>query len=414
MEEFTYGLLGRYLGYSFSPQIHAAFGCPQYRTLELEPEALDNFFAHRAFRGLNVTIPYKRTVMPYLDRIAPEARKIGSVNTVVNREGKLYGYNTDYYGFAYLTRRAGIDLRGKKVLILGTGGTSFTARAVAKDAGSGQVVFISRSGEDNYRNLEKHRDAQVIVNCTPVGVYPHCPAAPLSLGDFPRLEGVLDVNYNPLRTGLLLEAERLGIPHAGGLRMLVAQAKAAEEQFFGKPLPEEAIEEVTAMLLREKENIVLIGMPGVGKTAVGYALASLCGRRVLDLDKRLVKEAGQTIPEIFAAEGEAGFRARETAICRSYGKWSGLILACGGGVVTREENYPLLHQNGRIYQLTRPLEALATRNRPLSQSPEQLRQLAETRAPLYARFRDVLIDNTGTPQETAEAIWRDFCAHTGD
>ncbi|MGX8698380.1 MAG: shikimate kinase [bacterium] len=413
MEPVTYALLGRYLGYSFSPQIHAALGCPEYRRLELEPEALEGFLRERRFKALNVTIPYKRAVLPYLDRISPEARKIGSVNTIVNRGGVLTGFNTDYYGFDYMTRHADIDFTGKKVLILGTGGTSFTARAVAKERGSGQVVFISRTGEENYKNLARHRDAAILINCTPVGVYPNCPAAPVSLEDFPALEGVADVNYNPLRTGLFMEAEARGIPCAGGLRMLVAQAKAAEERFFGKKIPEERIEEITAQLTREKENIVLIGMPGVGKSTTARALGLLTGRRVVDIDWTIAKDTGCTVPELFAREGEEAFRRRETETLRQYAKWSGVILACGGGVVTREENYPLLHQNGRIYELSRPLDSLATRNRPLSRDREALAALEEVRRPLYERFRDALIVNESSAQSAAERIWEDFCENSG-
>lgn len=408
-----YGLLGRYLAYSFSPQIHAAMSCPEYECIELEPEAIDEFMTKREFTAINVTIPYKRTVMPYLDRISPEARKIGSVNTVINRAGRLYGYNTDYFGFKYMAEKAGISFEGKKILVLGSGGTSFTARAVAKDSGSGQVVLISRTGDNNYKNLDRHTDASVIVNCTPVGVYPNCPAAPISLRDFPNLTGVIDVNYNPLRTGLLMEAEELGIPHAGGLTMLVAQAKAAEEHFFSTRMDNAIIGRITAALRRDKENIILIGMPGAGKSTVGRELAELSGRKCIDIDRKIIKEEGRSIQEIFDEEGEGYFRALETESLRAIGKWSGVVIACGGGAVTREENYPLLHQNGRIYQIGRPLEELSTSGRPLSRDAEALAAMYEKRGPMYERFRDAYIENVASSKETAEIIWRDFNAYFG-
>ena len=413
MEQKIYGLLGRKLGHSWSVPIHTALGCEGYRLIELEPEELSAFLAQENIGGLNVTIPYKLDVMPFCDEIDEAAKAIGSVNTLARRNGKLYAWNTDAAGFQWMARRAGISLAGRKVLVLGSGGASRTAVAVCRAAGAREVIVISRSGEHNYENLSRHADAEIIVNTTPVGMYPKTGESPVDLTGFPACQGVLDVVYNPRRTALLLQAEELGIPCSDGLPMLVAQAKAAEEHFFERSIPDSENERILARLRQETTNIVLIGMPGCGKTTVGQALARLTGREAVDIDQRIVEKAGCSIPEIFAAEGEAGFRALEREVTAEVGKGAGKIILTGGGVVKDPRNYASLHQNGRIYHLIRDLDLLPTDGRPLSQGADLAAMWAERKS-MYQRFRDVMIENTGTVEETAAAIWRDFCAHSGD
>ena len=402
-----YGLLGERLGHSFSPQIHRDLAGYDYQLLPTPPEAVEDLFARRAFQGLNVTIPYKRTVMPLCDEIDPRAAAIGAVNTVVNRNGRLTGYNTDIDGFLYMARRAGVDMAGKKVVILGSGGTSRTARAAAGELGAREIVTVSRHGEDNYQNLSRHADAQVLVNTTPVGMYPNWGQSPVSLESFPALEGVLDVVYNPLRTALLLQAEERGLPRSCGLPMLVAQAKRAAELFTGQNIDDSRAEAVLHGLRGQLTNIVLIGMPGCGKTTVGRALAGKLGRTFVDLDEEIVRRAGMPIPEIFAREGEAGFRERESALVREFGERTGLVVSTGGGVVTRRENYIPLKQNGLLLHLRRDPAALPTDGRPLSQAtaPEELWR---RRAPLYAAFADGEIDNNGTLAGTLEEIEKEM------
>ena len=402
-----YGLLGERLGHSFSPQIHRALAGYDYQLLPTPPEAVEDLFARRAFQGLNVTIPYKRTVMPLCDEIDPRAAAIGAVNTVVNRNGRLTGYNTDIDGFLYMARRAGVDMAGKKVVILGSGGTSRTARAAAGELGAREIITVSRHGEDNYQNLSRHADAQVLVNTTPVGMYPNWGQSPVSLESFPALEGVLDVVYNPLRTALLLQAEERGLPRSCGLPMLVAQAKRAAELFTGQNINDSRTEAVLHGLREQLTSIVLIGMPGCGKTTVGRALAGKLGRTFVDLDEEIVRRAGMSIPEIFAREGEAGFRERESALVREFGERTGLVVSTGGGVVTRRENYIPLKQNGLLLHLRRDPAALPTDGRPLSQAtaPEELWR---RRAPLYAAFADGEIDNNGTLAGTLEQIEKEM------
>ena len=402
-----YGLLGERLGHSFSPQIHRDLAGYDYQLLPTPPEAVEDLFARRAFQGLNVTIPYKRTVMPLCDEIDPRAAAIGAVNTVVNQNGRLTGYNTDIDGFLYMARRAGVDMAGKKVVILGSGGTSRTARAAAGELGAREIVTVSRRGEDNYQNLSRHADAQVLVNTTPVGMYPNWGQSPVSLESFPALEGVLDVVYNPLRTALLLQAEERGLPCSCGLPMLVAQAKRAAELFTGQNIDDSRAEAVLHGLREQLTSIVLIGMPGCGKTTVGRALAGKLGRTFVDLDEEIVRRAGTSIPEIFAREGEAGFRERESALVREFGERTGLVVSTGGGVVTRRENYIPLKQNGLLLHLRRDPAALPTDGRPLSQAtaPEELWR---RRAPLYAAFADGEIDNNGPLAGTLEQIEKEM------
>lgn len=399
------GLLGRKLGHSYSPQIHGYLGDYSYELYEKEPEELEDFLKHGDFTGLNVTIPYKKEVIPFLDELSDTARKMGSVNTILRRkDGTLFGHNSDYFGFRSLVRRSGMDPAGKKVLVLGSGGTSAMAQCALTDMGA-RVTVISRTGPDNYGNLDKHADAAMVVNATPLGMYPNVGKAALDLRVFPKLEGVLDVVYNPARTALLLQAERLHIPCANGLWMLVAQAKEAAEYFTGRTIDDGVIEKIYGKLSAQMENIILIGMPGCGKSTVGAILAERTGRTLLDADKRICELAGKSIPEIFAQDGESAFRRWETEVLREFGMQSGRILATGGGCVTQSRNYPLLHQNGRIFYLTRDLDRLPTDGRPLSQA-NPLAELYAARKGLYETFADRTVDNNGPAQDTAEAILR--------
>ena len=397
------GLLGEKLGHSYSPQIHALLGDYSYGLFEKQPTELENFLKQGDFHGLSVTIPYKKAVIPYLDELSPVAARLGAVNTVVRREdGSLIGHNTDYFGFKTTVEASGLKPKGKKTLVLGSGGASNTAVAVMEEMGS-QVIVVSRSGENNYDNLEKHRDAAIIVNATPVGMYPNVDRSPLSLEQFPALEGVLDLIFNPARTRLLQEAEDRGLVAVNGLLMLVAQAKESAEWFTDSGIDDNKIEAIHRQLQDQMENIVLVGMPGCGKSTVAKRLAQLTGKELVDADAQIVATAGMSIPEIFAQGGEEAFRKLETQVLAQLGKRSGIILATGGGCVTREQNYPLLHQNGRIIWLKRDIEKLPTNGRPISQAND-LGKLYAARRPLYEAFADQVIDNNGTIQEAAEQI----------
>ena len=397
------GLLGRKLGHSYSPQIHAHMGSYRYELFEKEPEELEAFLRNGDFTGINVTIPYKKEVIPYLDELSPIAQRMGAVNTILRRaDGSLFGHNTDYFGFSSLVQRSGLQVAGKKVLVLGSGGASNTAAKVLEDLRA-EVVIISRSGENSYQNLHRHADAAVIVNTTPVGMYPNTGVSPVDLTIFPHLEGVLDVIYNPARTQLLLDAQERGVQQENGLWMLVAQAKEAAEHFGGTMLEDAIIENVYNTLSDQMQNIVLIGMPGCGKSTVGKALADILGRSFVDADAKIVQLAGKPIPRIFAEDGEEVFREYETRVLAELGKQSCLVIATGGGCVTRQRNYPLLHQNSRILWLKRDLASLATDGRPLSQA-NKLTQMYEVRRPLYEAFADCAVDNNGPLEETIRAI----------
>lgn len=402
-----YGLLGEKLGHSFSPQIHKALADYDYQLYPTPPEEVEALFRRREFKGLNVTIPYKQTVIPLCDEVDPRAAAIGAVNTVVNRDGRLIGYNTDIDGLIYLARRAGVDMAGKKVTILGSGGTSHTACAAARELGASEVVVISRRGGDNYENISRHADTQILINTTPVGMYPNCGVSPVSLETFPRLEGVLDVVYNPLRTALVMEAEKRGLPCSCGLLMLVAQAKRAAELFTGQDIPDRQTDKVHANLTARLRNVVLIGMPGCGKSSVGRELARRLKKDFVDLDTMIAERAGKSIPDIFAQNGEETFRTLETQIVREAGARTGCVLSTGGGVVTREANYAPLHQNGVIVQLTRDLALLPKHGRPVSQSTD-LETLWERRRSLYAAFADVIVDNNGPFMGTVEQIEKEL------
>ena len=397
-----FGLLGRKLGHSYSPLIFGLMGGYRYDLFEREPERIEDLLKNGDFDGINVTIPYKKAVLPYLDSIDPLAARLGSVNTVVKRGGKLCGYNSDYFGFLSLVERTKLDLAGKKVLVLGSGGASVTVCAVLQDLGARPAV-ISRSGENNYQNLHLHADAAAIVNTTPLGMYPNTGTAPLDVGQFPKLEGVLDLIYNPARTQLLLDCEKYGIPGFNGLWMLVAQAKQSAQWFMDQELPDSLVSDIHRKLRDRMENIALIGMAGCGKSTLGRQLARETGKDFVDADAEVERLAGKSIPDIFAQDGEEEFRRLETEVLAQLGRRSGLVIATGGGCVTRQRNFPLLHQNSRILWIRRDPGKLPTAGRPLSQKTAP-GLLYDQRRHLYKAFSDAAIDNDGTPGETLTQI----------
>lgn len=397
------GLLGEKLGHSYSPQIHSYLADYSYGLFEKKPEEIDDFLVSGDFIGLNVTIPYKKAVIPYCTQLSDCAKRLGAVNTIVKRQdGTLIGHNTDYFGFSSMLDHSGIDVEGKKALVLGSGGASVTVVAVLEERGA-EVVVVSRSGNDNYMNLHRHSDAALIVNATPVGMYPNTGKSPVDISVFSRLEGVLDLIYNPARTQLLLDAEARGLITENGLWMLVAQAKESAEWFTGSKIPDDRIPYIHEILRRQMGNIVLIGMPGCGKSTVGKLLAEMTGKQFVDADIFIEETTQKTIPEIFAQSGEAGFRKLETSALEMLGMRSGLVIATGGGCVTREENYPLLHQNGTIIWLKRAIDKLPVDGRPLSKAGN-LEAMYAIRKPLYDRFADISIENDSTPDKTAENI----------
>lgn len=407
----AYGCIAERLGHSFSKEIHRAIGDYSYELQELAPENVGAFLTRREFIGINVTIPYKETVIPYLDEIEDSARAIGAVNTIVNRDGKLYGYNTDVCGMTALIRRQGISLRDKKVLILGTGGTSKTAREVARRLGAREILPVSRSGKDGAitygEAVAHHADAGIILNTTPVGMFPNPDAKPLDLAPFARLEGLIDCVYNPLRTDLVREAIARGVPASGGLYMLVAQAVRAAELFFDATYPAEKTDEVYRAVLSEKENIVLIGMPASGKSTVGKLLAERLGFDFVDTDEEIVRTSGRSIPELFTSRGEAGFRDLEAAAIRDAGMKNHTVVATGGGAILRKENIEALRRNGRLFFLDRPLECLIpTADRPTASNAEMIAARYRERYPIYSSVADAVIrtGKDGTPEDAVGQI----------
>lgn len=397
------GLLGRKLSHSYSPQIHNRLGNYRYSLFPTEPEDLESFLKNAEFDGINVTIPYKKAVIPYCSELSDIAKRLGAVNTIVKRaDGTLIGHNTDYFGFMSMVAQSGLKLSGKKVLVLGSGGASNTAVAVLESLGANTIV-ISRSGENNYSNLHLHKDAFAIVNTTPVGMYPETDQSPVDLVNFPNLCGVLDVIYNPAKTKLLQQAESLGLTACNGLWMLVAQAKESAEWFTRKAIDNTTIPMIHQQLRQQMENLILIGMPGCGKSTIGKLLAERTGKTFVDADEKIVELANKSIPEIFSQDGEDTFRKIESQAIAQLGKQSGLVIATGGGCVTRIENYPQLHQNGTIIWLQRKISSLPTDGRPLSQAGS-LQAMYEVRKPLYESFADIAVKNNATEKEALEAI----------
>ena len=408
-----YGLIGEHLGHSYSREIHAQVADYDYELCEVAPEELDSFLRKAEFRAINVTIPYKQSVIPYLSYISPQAESIGAVNTVVNRDGKLWGYNTDFAGMEALIARMGLSLRGKKVLILGTGGTSKTARAVCESAGAREILKVSRRASGEAVSYEQavsgHGDAEILINTTPVGMYPRCGEAPIDLAHFPRLEGVVDAVYNPLRTRLVQAGQERGVPAEGGLYMLAGQGVCASAIFLGKEFDPALTEGVYRAILGRKQNIVLIGMPSCGKTTVGRLLAERCGRRLIDTDEKIVERLGEPIAGFMARNGEAAFRDVEQEVVAGVADESGCVIATGGGAVLRQENLRLLRQNGLLVFLDRPLEKLMpTADRPLSASREALERRYRERYGLYVAAADLVVDASGAIEDEVEMIRKEM------
>lgn len=406
----TYGLIGEKLGHSFSPEIHACIGDYPYQLKELAPDAVAPFLEKREFSAINVTIPYKETVIPFCDEIDEAARAIGAVNTVVNRGGRLYGYNTDFAGLKALIEHTGADPKGKKALILGTGGTCKTAVAVLRAMDAAEIVIagrIPREGVIGYDALPY--DAQMLINTTPCGMYPHIDGLAADPADFPNLQAVIDVVYNPLRTDLLQKAERLGIPHGGGMLMLATQAIRAAEHFFDRTIDATRAQQIVRQVENIKTNIVLVGMPASGKTTVGRAVAEALGRPFIDADEALVKAVGRSIPDIFAQEGEPAFRRYEAQTIRELSGHNGCVIATGGGAVLSDENIRYLKKNGRIYFLDRSLENLMpTADRPTASSVEAMQKRYRERYPLYLKHSDRRIDADTDIAQVANMIIEEY------
>ncbi|MDO5123289.1 MAG: shikimate kinase [Eubacteriales bacterium] len=396
-----FGLIGEKLGHSFSPQIHKAFADYPYSLCEVERNSLGEFMKENTLSGFNVTIPYKQDVMKYCAEISQRARRIGAVNTVVRRsDGTYFGDNTDYDGFSYMLSEISVDVKGKKVVVLGSGGASKTVQTVLGELGA-DVVVVSRNGENNYENIANHKDAALLVNATPVGMYPNTSEVPADLSVFECLEGVCDLIYNPLRTALLVQAESMGIKTVNGLSMLVSQAKRACEIFTGESLSDRVIKTITKEMTEDTENIALIGMPGCGKSSVGKYIAQKLHRDFVDTDEEIVKYAKRTPSEIIRSDGEAEFRKIETQVLENVAKEKGRIIATGGGIVTVDENKGILRRNSKIIYIERDLSLLATEDRPLS---TDLEKLFTVREPLYKSFADVMINGSGSVEEVGERI----------
>ena len=402
-KELKTGLIGKKLGHSLSPQIHSFLADYEYKLYEMEENEVGDFLFSCGLDALNVTIPYKKTVIPYLKEISETAKRIGSVNTIVRRNGELYGYNTDYYGFSYMVSLSGIKIKEKKVLVLGSGGASLTVKAVLNDLGAGEIITVSRSGEDNYENISRHKDADVIVNTTPVGMYPNNGASPVDLSIFAALSGVLDLIYNPSVTKLLYDAKALGIPCINGLSMLSSQAKRAAELFTGREITEDPTPAIVKSIEGQLKNIVLIGMPGCGKSTAGKLLSEKLSRPFIDTDEIIIRNSEMRIPEIFSLYGEEEFRKREHEAAKEAGKVSGAVIATGGGIITREENYYPLHQNSFIVWLQRDTSLLPVDGRPISQNND-INELYKKRAPLYEKFSDAVVKVSENAEETTEEI----------
>ena len=404
-----FGLLGRTLGHSFSPRIHSALGNTNYELFEREPSQLQEFFADPELQGINITIPYKVNALEACDVVDPRAERIGCVNTMVRKDGKWHGYNTDYDGFVFTLQHAGIDVAGKECIILGDGASSATVHVALEDLGAKNIVHLSRKTAPFYGDAPNYYEtAQIIINCTPIGMYPHNPANLIDITQFSKLEGVVDLIYNPRRTILLLQAEMMEIPHCDGLPFLVAQGVEAANHFQGEHFGTKEIEQILRDMRREKENIILIGMPGVGKTTVGKALGEEMGRTCVDVDHELEKEIGD-ISTYITEQGEPAFREKEAEMIAKFGTQTGLIISTGGGCVTVPKNFAHLRQNGRIYQLTQPVENLSTSGRVLSSGGiERLRELEATRTPMYESFAQCIVEHKRNAPETVAAILEDF------
>ena len=408
-----YGLIGEHLKHSYSCEIHAQIADYEYELHEIPPSGLGGFLKKREFNAINVTIPYKQDVIPYLDEISDTAKRIGAVNTIVNRNGRLYGDNTDFAGMLALAKHIGVDMKGRKVLILGTGGASKTGHALAEYMGAQSVFYISRSGKDGSISYEQavteHSDAQIIINATPVGMFPKQDGRPIDISAFPKLEGVIDAIYNPLRTNLILDAQERGIPAEGGLYMLSAQAVHASAVFRDIPLDESLVDKAFKSVKNDKQSIVLIGMPSSGKTTVGRILAEKCGKQLADTDEYIVRKIGMPISDFFAKHGEAEFRKIEKETVAELSATGGRIIATGGGAVLDAENVRALKQNGVLVFLDRrPENLIATDDRPLASRRSALEKLYAERYDIYCAAAELHIDANTTPEAEADAILKEL------
>ncbi len=403
-KNFQYGLIGKSLSHSKSKEIHELFNRYSYSLKDIREDELKEFFEKRNFKGINVTIPYKEESMKYLDETHDLAKEIGAVNTIANKDGRLIGYNTDYFGFNYSLNFYNISLKNKKVLILGSGGASKMLQKICKDKGAKKIVVISRSGENNYQNIDEFKDFNVIINATPVGMYPENYECKVNLLDFSSLDTVIDLIYNPLKTKLILDAEKKNIKTMSGLMMLVAQAFYSCEIFLDEKLNEDLIEGIYKKLKSDMENIVLIGMPSSGKTTMGKLVAKELEREFFDTDALIEKRENLSIPEIFKTYGEEYFRNLETEVLREVSKKTGVVIATGGGSIIREENRDLISQNSKIIYLDRKLENLETSGRPLSKNLDSLKKLKEEREGIYSSLSDIKIDVIENKQDTLKMI----------
>lgn len=408
-----YGLIGEHLKHSYSCEIHAQIADYEYELHELPPSGLGGFLKKREFNAINVTIPYKQDVIPYLDEISDTAKRIGAVNTIVNRNGRLYGDNTDFAGMLALAKHIGVDMKGRKVLILGTGGASKTGHALAEYMGAQSVFYVSRSGKDGSITYEQavteHGDAQIIINATPVGMFPKQDGRPIDISAFPKLEGVIDAIYNPLRTNLILDAQERGIPAEGGLYMLSAQAVHASAVFRDIPLDESLVDKAFKSVKNDKQSIVLIGMPSSGKTTVGRILSEKCGKQLADTDEYIVRKIGMPISDFFAKHGEAEFRKIEKETVAELSATGGRIIATGGGAVLDAENVRALKQNGVLVFLDRrPENLIATDDRPLASRRSALEKLYAERYDIYCAAAELHIDANTTPEAEADAILKEL------
>lgn len=408
-----YGLIGEHLKHSYSCEIHAQIADYEYELHEIPPSGLGGFLKKREFNAINVTIPYKQDVIPYLDEISDTAKRIGAVNTIVNRNGRLYGDNTDFAGMLALAKHIGVDMKGRKVLILGTGGASKTGHALAEYMGAQSVFYVSRSGKDGSISYEQavteHSDAQIIINATPVGMFPKQDGRPIDISAFPKLEGVIDAIYNPLRTNLILDAQERGIPAEGGLYMLSAQAVHASAVFRDIPIDESLVDKAFKSVKNDKQSIVLIGMPSSGKTTVGRILAEKCGKQLADTDEYIVRKIGMPISDFFAKHGEAEFRKIEKETVAELSAMGGRIIATGGGAVLDAENVRALKQNGVLVFLDRrPENLIATDDRPLASRRSALEKLYAERYDIYCAAAEPHIDANTTPEAEADAILKEL------
>lgn len=409
-----YGLIGKKLGHSFSKEIHARFSRYDYELKEIPEDRVGEFLSTKDFKGINVTIPYKETVIPYLDFLSDQARKIGSVNTIVNRNGLLYGYNTDYFGFNYMLSRAGISVVGKVVAILGTGGASKTAKFALSDAGAKEIITVSRRGDVNYGNIKARKDLQIIINASPAGMYPDNGTCLIELADFPLLEGVADMVYNPYVTELLYRARKRGVKVTNGLTMLVAQAKYACELFTDDGVPDGETEKIIKAVRKQTANITLVGMPGSGKTSVGKAVADILKRDFIDADSEFEKIFGISAGDYIETYGEPAFRARESEVLAEISKESRKVISTGGGAVKVSENVKNIKSNSVTVWIKRYMEKLDANGRPLSKNGAELEKMYSERAPLYAAASDIIVENNGSLKDAVDALINEFDKYDGE